>query len=685
MVVTRNLRVLLIAPAGTPFPQRLRDGARIEVIRTPSVAAAAGLAAQSFDAIVLEPALAGDAHEAIQQLLVRSPGAAPLFLTEHADSGIPEWCTVVPPTTTPASQAEILRLAVECARSEQELARTESRFRDVIERNADAIVVMDREGTILLANAAAAKLFGRRQAELVGSPFGYPVTAGETTELDLPGNGEPRVIEMRVVESEWEGGASCIASLRDITDRKRAEQDARRLIREQAARTVAEAAARRFRFLAESSTVLTASLDYATTLSELARLCVSEIADWAVVYISEEGDRVRRLEVAHRDPARASLARTLRDLPITAGGHHPVLEVLRTRRPILVEDVDEARLASISEDPQHRELIRSLGIDSFMMVPLTARGRSLGAIALVSADPDRPLTGGDLELAEDLALRAALAVDNARLYRAAQDANQGKSDLFAAISHDLRTPLNSIMGHADLLSMGIPDTLSDASLRHVERIGKSAAHLLHLIDELTTLVRLDAGREELHLAAVNVSDVVNDVNDVVELLAVDRGLAFAVDVADPQAVMNTDPARLRQVLLNLIGNAIKYTEEGEVRLTVRVEGEVITFRISDTGVGIAPGDLPRIFEPFWQADPSRRRSAEGTGLGLSVVHRLVKLLRGTIEVESELGAGSAFTVTLPLHGPEDESAEAATASVGAADAHRTTEDSAGTFREPPMV
>ncbi|HEX6308377.1 MAG TPA: PAS domain-containing sensor histidine kinase [Longimicrobiales bacterium] len=682
MTATRNPRVLLITSAGAPFPERLRAGKRLDVVSAASVdAAAAHLSAEPVDAIVLDPRLADDAYEAIQQLLVRSPGAAPLMLTDPHDSGVPDWCTVLPPSASAAVQAEIVRVAVECARTEHELARSESRFRDVIERNADAIVVMNREGTILLANAAAARLFHRLPSELIGTPFGYPVTAGETTELDLPGNGEPRVVEMRVVESEWEGGAACIASLRDITDRTRAERDARRLIREQAARTVAEAAARRFRFLAESSTVLTASLDYATTLAELARLCVTEIADWAVVYIAEEGDRVRRLEVAHRDPERVALAHALRDLPIAPGGHHPVLEVLRSRRPILVEDVDEARLASISEDPQHRELIRALGIDSFMMVPLTARGRSLGALALVSADPDRPLTEGDLELAEDLALRAALAVDNALLYRAAQEANQGKSDLFAAISHDLRTPLNSIMGHADLLSMGIPDALSDASLRHVERIGKSAAHLLHLIDELTTLVRLDAGREKLDLRPVMVSDVVSDVRDVVELLAVERGLTFSVDLSEPQLVTTTDPARLRQVLLNLIGNAIKYTEQGGVRLDVDADGAAVTFRVVDTGVGIAPGDLPRIFEPFWQADPSRRRSAEGTGLGLSVVHRLVRLLGGTIRVASEPGMGSTFTVTLPLHGPEAD----AGAGVAGAQEQDIGAEAAGTFRKPPMV
>src|SRR5437762_829851 len=169
-----------------------------------------------------------------------------------------------------------------------QLERSEVRFRDVIEHNADAIFVVDRNGCIRFANRAAAELFNRPAADLVQSAFGFPLVAGETTEVDVLAGRAPRVAEMRVVRSEWQGEEAFIASLRDITERKRAEDDARHLIEEQARRNAAEHSARRFRFLAESGAVLSSSLDYLATLATLARLCVAELADWAVVYGIDE-------------------------------------------------------------------------------------------------------------------------------------------------------------------------------------------------------------------------------------------------------------------------------------------------------------------------------------------------------------------------------------------------------------
>src|SRR6185312_3934613 len=220
---------------------------------------------------------------------------------------------------------------------ERALARSEARFRDVIERNADAIVVVDDDGVIRFANDVAAAMFGRPRELLVGAPFGYPLAAGET-ELDLVRDGEPRIAEMRVVASDWDGEHASIASLRDITERKVAEQAQRRLIAEQAARRAAESSVRRLRFLLESSTALASLLDADSTLSVLAQLCVSELADWAVVYSVDAEGTPSRVEVAHRDPAMAELARRLRQLP--AEGRRPIAEVVRTRQSRLFTEMD---------------------------------------------------------------------------------------------------------------------------------------------------------------------------------------------------------------------------------------------------------------------------------------------------------------------------------------------------------
>jgi signal transduction histidine kinase/PAS domain-containing protein len=631
--------------------------------------AAARLALRPTDAVILDAVVAQEEVDALPQLREALGQAALLVRVTDYTSDIPLLmdrlggaACLLPAAAPPPVQAQLVALAAERARlatelverveeleqRTHELEESRSRFRDVIERNADAIVVVDREGVIRFANAMAMELFRSRREDLLGTHFGFPVVLGETTELDVLRPDGAGVVEMRVVESEWEGETASIASLRDITERKRAEEGARRLIREHAARTAAEEAARRFRFLAEASSALSVPLDYADMLSTLARLCVAELADCAVIYGVDESGGVERLEAAHCDPAKMDVVRALREHPIQGGSGHPVLDVLRTRSPLLIADLDEARLATIAHDERHLELLRQLEVVSFMLIPLVARDRGLGAIGLISSSPDRRFTEEDLAEANDLALRAALAVDNARLYREAQEANQAKSDLLAVISHDLRTPLNSIMGHADLLALGLHDQLSEAGLQCVERIRIGATHLLYLIDELLSFARLEAGHEELRPQDVDAKVVAAEVAAVIEPLALERGLSFHLDVPAHPVTLRTDPDRLRQVLLNLVGNAVKYTKRGEVRLDLSpTTDEEVTFRVRDTGIGIRPEHLKRIFEPFWQVDPSQRTNRGGTGLGLSVVRRLVDLLGGEVVVESEVGRGSTFTVRLP--------------------------------------
>ncbi|MFL5538682.1 MAG: ATP-binding protein [Longimicrobiaceae bacterium] len=665
-----TVQVLVVGDDAAPAPERAANGTRFELSRAASLPeAAARLAASPVDVVVLDAAAAAADRAALARLRDRAGGAALLVRAEEWDASMPELmerlggaACLLPAGAPLPAQAQLVALAAERARLSgalagrvaelerrtRELERSRARFRDVIERNADAILVVDRDGAIRFANRAAAELFGSPREALAGTAFGFPVVAGETTELDLLHGGQPRVVEMRVVESEWEGRTAYIASLRDITERKRAEEDARRLIGAQAARAAAEASARRFRFRAEASSLLSQALDPAETLATLARLCVAEVADWAVIFGVDERGGVQRLEVAHRDPARAGVVQAIRAHPIAPEGRHPVLGVLRTRAPLRVAEVDDARLASLAQDDRHLALIRELGVASVMFVPLVARDRVLGAIELVSSNPGRRYTEQDLGEAGDLALRAALAVDNARLYHEAQAANQAKSDLLAVISHDLRTPLNSIMGHAELLALGIPDALSEAGLQRVERIRTGATHLLYLIDELLSFARLDAGREELRIHEEDARLVAREVAQVVEPLALERSLAFVLDLPAGPLALATDPDRLRQVLLNLVGNAVKYTREGEVRLELRpAPGGGAVFSVRDTGVGIGPEHLEKIFEPFWQVDPTQRSANGGTGLGLSVVRRLARLLGGEVTVESEPGQGSTFTVRLP--------------------------------------
>jgi len=371
------------------------------------------------------------------------------------------------------------------------------------------------------------------------------------------------------------------------------------------------------------------------------------MADWAVVYGLDDDGRPIRLDIAHHDDSMLALARELRDMPIVPDSAHPVLEVIRTRRSRIVADVSDATLAEMTGSERELEIMRALGVRAFMLVPMIGRGRVLGAIALVSSDPERRFDGSDLALAEDVAMRAALAVDNAALYSQAQRANQTKADFLAIVSHDLRTPLTAIMGYADLLEMGVPEPIPDASRERVQRIRTSARHLLYLLNELLAFARLDSKREQAESIALDVRDVVRDVAQVIDPLTQQRGLTFVVELPDTPVSLSSDPDKLRQILLNLAGNAVKFTERGEVRISLRVQTpRTVLLAVSDTGPGIADRHRELIFEPFWQLDATQPGRGGGTGLGLSVVKRLANLLGARVSVDSKPGAGSTFMVAL---------------------------------------
>jgi signal transduction histidine kinase len=375
---------------------------------------------------------------------------------------------------------ELRELRERLAQRTRQLRRAEARFRDIIERNADAQIVVDRDGIIQFANAAAGRLLGGGSV-LVGTPFGFPLVEGETTEIELARSG--CVAEMRVVRTEWEGQLAFIASLRDITERKRAQERDRQLLHEHAARLAAEEVARR-----------------------------------------------------------------------------------------------------------------------------------------------------------------------------AEEANRRKVDFLATVSHDLRTPLSAIVGYADLLEMGIPTPIPESSRERVGRIKTSARHLQYLLNELLSYARLEAGHDEPRWEQADLAAIVRDVASVVEPLASERALGLSVDAPTAPVLIRTDVGKAHQILLNLAANAVKYTRKGGVRLALRLRDGEVDVEVSDTGDGIAQEHLELIFEPFWQVDRTQRAHGGGTGLGLAVVKHLVESLRGRISVNSSLGEGSVFTVTLPTHAPTDAGA-----------------------------
>ncbi|WP_437627747.1 AAA family ATPase [Sorangium sp. So ce1151] len=354
--------------------------------------------------------------------------------------------------------------------------------------------------------------------------------------------------------------------------------------------------------------------------------------------------------------------------------------VMRTSEPIVVDDARaDARFAADPYLALHPVL-------SLLALPLSHRGRLLGVLYLEHREVPAAFPERRVELLSVLAAQAAIAVENALLYReledkikertvelriakeAAERASQAKSDFLSSMSHELRTPLNGIMGYAQLLERS-PD-MPPAWREGLHVIQRSSEHLLSLINDLLHLAKIEAGKMDSVLTEFRLPALVRTVADLCRVRAEAKGIAFAHEARGPalQAV-RADEKRLMQVLLNLLGNAIKFTERGSVSLHVEAleesvpAGRLVRFRVEDTGPGIAPEHLSRIFEPFEQVGAQSARS-EGTGLGLAITKKLVEQMGGAIEVRSEVGAGSTFTVTLPL--AEAQSEARSTASPGEA-------------------
>jgi signal transduction histidine kinase len=438
----------------------------------------------------------------------------------------------------------------------------------------------------------------------------------------------------------------------------------------------------RFAFLAETSRCLANSLDFETTLATGAGLALPYFGTWCMVDIVEADDTIRRVAVIHPDPEKQRVARAFYD------AHPPCRDdplgaprVIRTRESEFVLAYDEV-LEGITEE-EHRLLLGVLGAKSFLMVPMSARGSTLGAITFVS-DSRREYDDADLLLAEDLGRRCAMAVDNARLYAASEEArraaeearlaatltarraeelldeanlaryeaeaaNGARRAFLGTISHEFRTPLTAVQGFADLLTDGGAGPLNDKQRHDVARIRGASDHLLTLIEEILTFAQQQSGRSELRLRDVDVSAVVREAAMIVAPLAAAKGLSFPLHVPEGPIPFRTDPGKVRLMILNLAANAVKFTDEGYVTLELEMEIEegAALLRVGDTGCGIAAEHAEHVFEPFWQVDQSNARLG-GTGLGLAVARQLAGLLGGELTMESETGGGSVFTVRLPV-------------------------------------
>lgn len=443
---------------------------------------------------------------------------------------------------------------------------------------------------------------------------------------------------------------------------------------EQVARLQTEINQSRLAFLAEASEILNSSLDYQTTLSNLARLIVPRHADWCSVDILDEAGVLQRLAVAHVDPAKIAWAHELHrrfppDMQATTG----VANIIRTGRPEIYPHITDELLVATALDAEQLSILRQVGFSSVLLVPLVARGRSLGAISFVWAESGHHYSRADLSFAEDLAHRAAMAVDNSRLYREAQETVLVQTELdylknlfLSTATHELRTPLTSVKGYAQLLErnlkkmLDVPDLPTfrkelDRHVHSVEMIVWQVERMNRLVGELLDFSRLHNDKFELDLTSqIDLSELVSRVVEQLTTTADSR----PVSVCTPEGAIlgYWDEGRLEQVLINLISNAIKYSPEKspvtvglELRPDAQLNRDAVVVWVRDNGFGIDPKNQASIFDRYYRVRTGNTARIDGLGLGLYISHEIVTRHGGRMWLESQPGKGSTFYFALPLN------------------------------------
>ena len=422
---------------------------------------------------------------------------------------------------------------------------------------------------------------------------------------------------------------------------------------EAVARAAAEAASKRLEFLADASAALS-SLDYEKTLQRVARLAVPSFADYVVIDLMEADGALHRVASAHADPAKEDALRdTARFYPAASDGS-PLRAAVASAEPTLVATVDDEWIQRAARSPEHLAAVRLLNPHSLIIAPLATRGNTLGVMTFVLSGPARHYDAEDVSLAGEVAQRAAVAVDNARLYREseaarrdAEGASRAKGQFLAVMSHELRTPLNAILGYSELVEMGVHGTVTDAQRDAMARIRRSGQHLLSLVNNVLNLERSEVGGLETDFVAVPIAQLFEDAESLTRPQARAKGITLTVDVPGSDVVALGEREKAGQVLVNLLSNAVKFTPSGgQISLTCVTDEENVHLRVADTGVGIPREEIDRVFEPFVQLDSGLTRKAEGAGLGLAISRRLARLMGGDLTLQSEVGKGSTFIFTL---------------------------------------
>jgi PAS domain S-box-containing protein len=543
-----------------------------------------------------------------------------------------------------AQAAQAIERVEAFAAERRERGRSES----IMESITDGFVTFDSEMRFTYVNPRAAALLNAPSLELLGKHITVLPRAQESPFLELVQSvitdRTPRTIQgysalmglwldLRAYPSE-DGGA--IAYFRDVSAQRRQQESAS--------------------FLAEASKALAASTDYRVTLANLAHAAIPRLGDWCAVDLVVDGapgaaPTLERVALIHENPLKVALAAEFTRLypPELNSEANPTLQALRGHATVL-PDIADAMLVAGAIDDRHLAMTRELGLISAIVVPLQTPSGVLGVLTLCTGESGRHYDEQDLALAEDLAARAATAVERARLFQQAEAANAAKTEFLRTISHELRQPLNAIGGLLDLWELGIRGELSAAQREDMGRIKRNQQQLTTLIEDLLSFARLEAGKIEIEQTSVSVDSLLDGLAAAMSVTSEAKGVELRITRRGDAFAVEGDEDRLHQVLVNLAANAIKATDRGgRIDVWADATDATVDVHVRDTGVGISALMLDKIFAPFVQVGRALNRPKEGAGLGLAISRGLTEAMGGTLTATSEEGVGSTFTLRMPRH------------------------------------
>jgi signal transduction histidine kinase/PAS domain-containing protein len=545
----------------------------------------------------------------------------------------------------------------------KELVRSRDQLDIVLKGITDGITVIDDAGHFVYVNDAGARMCGfSSRAEFLSTPqskfaeifemlddVGKPLPWEKLpSRLAFAGvenppeaivrfrstkGGEERwsIVKSSPVFDEQRSAKLVVTIFKDFTERKRAE-DA-------------------LRFLDEASQILGSSIDYQTTLHSVATLAVPRLADWCSIELLDEDEVPQPVALVHSDAAKIGLATELRRrFPRDASKPQGADRVIGTGKSLVVNDIRDEQIAGFARDAAHLAALRALGIGSVMIVPVTTRGKALGAITFVSAESKRRYSSADLGVAEELARRTGTAIENARLYQIAQQAIESRDEFLSIASHELKTPLTSLKLQIQLAKRKVQRAEEPALVRQslteaLELSGRQVDRLTGLIEDLMDVSRIRSGKLGFTFERIDLSRVIREVAARYSELLSSVGSSLTLDVAEDVSGL-LDQTRIEQLIDNLLTNAAKYAPGKPIVVSLARADGMATLIVQDHGPGISSDMQERIFDRFERAAPYGKIG--GLGLGLFIARKIVDGHGGAIAVESEEGRGTRFVVTLPL-------------------------------------